>query len=377
MLPVGRAGERVNALLWKVRTTLADRPGALAALAGRCGENGVNILSLQIFPHLGSVTDEVLLSVPGNWDAEEVRALVAASGGDLVAVGRCSERDLVDAPTKYLRTALQLLDRPYALAEALGELLGVDGSAQGGDEEDVLSVEVEGSSAEVKRPVPFTEVERARAAVLTEFARWALSRSEPDGDIVDAPCPVSPLGATATVRRAGPSDATVVRRLHERCSTETLSRRFHSPTTRLSRRWERRLLEPDGGASFVAAVGDEVVGMVVIAPYEDDVVEVGVLVEDGWQRKGIGSTLLHAAATHAAGLQKTAMFAIMEPDNRALLPTIRRCGLQCHVRTVDGTAHVTIPLTRFTGDARNTRAEPAAPRYTAETSDPPVAVRIG
>ena len=37
-------------MLWRVRTTLPDRPGALAVLAQRCGAAGVNILGLQIFP---------------------------------------------------------------------------------------------------------------------------------------------------------------------------------------------------------------------------------------------------------------------------------------------------------------------------------------
>ncbi|MDR7313766.1 UTP:GlnB (protein PII) uridylyltransferase, partial [Nocardioides luteus] len=48
-------------MLWRVRATLPDRPGALAALAQRCGEAGVNILGMQIFPGLEQVTDEFVL----------------------------------------------------------------------------------------------------------------------------------------------------------------------------------------------------------------------------------------------------------------------------------------------------------------------------
>jgi len=44
-------------MLWRVRTTLPDRPGALAMLAATCGEAGVNILGLQIYPRVESVTD--------------------------------------------------------------------------------------------------------------------------------------------------------------------------------------------------------------------------------------------------------------------------------------------------------------------------------
>lgn len=342
-------------MLWRVRTTLADRPGALAALAARCGESRVNVLSLQIFPHLGRVTDELLLSVPGHWDAEDVAALVTASGGDLVAVGRCSERDLVDLPTKSLRLALQVLDTPDALGDALAELLAADASAD--EDADVLQVELAGSTAEVRRLAPFTDAERARAAALTELARWALARSTADG-YVRGVHPVGPPGVGWSVRPAASSDAPAVRRMHARCSTETLARRYHAPTNGLPKRLEQQLVEPAGGASYVAAVGDEVVGMVVIAPCEDDVMEVGLLVEDGWQRQGIGSALMHAAARHAAGLQKTALLATTQPDNPAVLRTVRRCGLTALVRSLDGTVHVTIPLGRPSAGARG--QEPAA-----------------
>ena len=49
-------------MLRRVRTTLPDKPGTLAVLAQRCGEAGVNILGLQIFPGLDDVTDEIVLS---------------------------------------------------------------------------------------------------------------------------------------------------------------------------------------------------------------------------------------------------------------------------------------------------------------------------
>ena len=51
-------------MLWRVRTTLPDRPGALAVLAQHCGAAGVNILGLQIFPGVEAVTDELVLRVP-------------------------------------------------------------------------------------------------------------------------------------------------------------------------------------------------------------------------------------------------------------------------------------------------------------------------
>ena len=48
-------------VLFRARTTLSDRPGSLATLARHCGEQGVNILGLQIFPGVEGVTDELVL----------------------------------------------------------------------------------------------------------------------------------------------------------------------------------------------------------------------------------------------------------------------------------------------------------------------------
>ena len=69
-------------MLWRVRTTLPDRPGSLAVLAQHCGEAGVNILGLQIFPGVDSVTDELVIRTPEDWGVAEIAELIErASGG--------------------------------------------------------------------------------------------------------------------------------------------------------------------------------------------------------------------------------------------------------------------------------------------------------
>ena len=60
-------------MLWRVRTTLPDRPGALALLAEQCGLAEINILGLQIFPGVDAVTDELVLRAPDEWAAEPDR----------------------------------------------------------------------------------------------------------------------------------------------------------------------------------------------------------------------------------------------------------------------------------------------------------------
>ena len=74
-------------------------------LAATCGEAGVNILGLQIFPGVESVTDELVLSTPDDWTAADLADLVGRSGGLSVSAGPCTEAALTDQPTRYVQAA--------------------------------------------------------------------------------------------------------------------------------------------------------------------------------------------------------------------------------------------------------------------------------
>src|SRR3569623_329569 len=92
-------------VFYRIRTRLADSPGALARLAQHCGDAGVNILALQIHPELGAVTDDLVVETPAAWTAAAVVELVRGAGGDEVRVVPCATHDLVDQPTAWLRAA--------------------------------------------------------------------------------------------------------------------------------------------------------------------------------------------------------------------------------------------------------------------------------
>lgn len=111
-------------MFYRVRTRLADTPGALARLAQRCGDEGVNILALQIYPELGAVTDDLVVETPEDWTAAAVVDLVSGAGGDEVSVVPCATHDLVDQPTAWLHAAQSVLDEPESLPAALTGLLG-------------------------------------------------------------------------------------------------------------------------------------------------------------------------------------------------------------------------------------------------------------
>jgi GNAT superfamily N-acetyltransferase len=73
---------------------------------------------------------------------------------------------------------------------------------------------------------------------------------------------------------------------------------------------------------------------------------VGESVLDGYQRQGIGTTLLMAAAREAYRRGFTSLRLAVQPDNRAVLPTVRAAGLRARIGTSDGLTEVEIPLVR-------------------------------
>jgi GNAT superfamily N-acetyltransferase len=113
-------------MLWRVRTSLADRPGSLARITSSCGENGLNILALQIFPDVGSVVDELVLEAADEWTGQEIASIVAAAGGDTVGVTPCGPRHLVDEPVRWLRAAEQIMADRSQAERVLTGLVGDD-----------------------------------------------------------------------------------------------------------------------------------------------------------------------------------------------------------------------------------------------------------
>ena len=111
-------------MFFRVRASLTERPGALALLATRCGDAGLNILGLQIFPDLGRVTDELVISAPESWTAGAVAELVSGAGGDEVSVEPCTTHDLIDQPTRWLGAAQDAVADPDLLPALLERLLG-------------------------------------------------------------------------------------------------------------------------------------------------------------------------------------------------------------------------------------------------------------
>lgn len=111
-------------MYYRIRTRLPDTPGALATLARCLGDAGVNILALQIYPDLGTVTDDLVVQVPDTSSPNEVIAQVESAGCSEVTVSVCSEHELSDQPTQWLAAVRRLVDDPSRVRTELTGLLG-------------------------------------------------------------------------------------------------------------------------------------------------------------------------------------------------------------------------------------------------------------
>ncbi|HEX4977297.1 MAG TPA: GNAT family N-acetyltransferase [Nocardioides sp.] len=322
-------------MLWRVRTTMPDRPGALARLAHSCGERGANILALQIFPGVDGVTDELVLSVPRHWEARDVADLVARAGGAAVSVGSCTEQALVDGPTLFLDAVRRVAHAPEDVGRVLARLLDAE-PVGAGDRvaatagPDVLVVRCGERSVAVRRTTPFTATEHARAhafaAAVTELAL-----------AVDAASGLEPVPtgerSDVLLRVARADDAGGVAALHARSSAETVRRAHGTPLARVDARLARRLLV--GGSGALVAVEDERVrGLASLGEVVDGACLLTLLVEDSWHRRGLGTRLL-AGATSLAAAAGAAELVLRGPaQSPAAVALAFGSGLRARMRLV-------------------------------------------
>lgn len=292
-------------MLWRVRTTLPDRPGALAALTQRCGEAGVNILGLQIFPGIDRVTDEMVLRAPADWGEPEVTNLLRMSGGLAVVVQPCTEAALADQPTRHVQAARTILERPMAFPEVVARLF--DAEPEPSDPavvHDVMEMTVGDIGVQVHRRTPFTETEHARGAAMAALVSEVLQRGRESTAIGTRP-PAQPP-------RDGRTPTYVV------------------------------------GDATVTALHDGVaVGFAELLPPTGEPVQtrpVNVRVEPAWQRRGIGTRLLVDAARLAHGLGAAEIVLTTRSDNQAILPMVLAAGLRGRIRMAAEVLTVRIPV---------------------------------
>jgi GNAT superfamily N-acetyltransferase len=324
--------------LWRVRTTLVDRPGILAEIALACGTAQINILAMQVFPTAPRVTDEFVVSAPDGWTDLQIAGVFEGAGGAQVAATRVSDAAIADAPTRYLNGVHQVLDEGRDVEDVLAELLETeppDVADYAGH--DILDLtRRNGSTVRISRAVPFTPVERARAQALISLV---------GDDVIGIPLISPPPNhSVPLIRAATLSDVDAVTALHERCSIDTLYERYQVPLRiPMTARMVRRLVAPNGGQAVVVQVGLEVVGHGLLE-LVDSSWTFHLLIEDAWQGRGLGAKLVK----HAAGLAKAQgadrLTFITAGSHDVLLRTVGNAGFLARVERHDGMVHISVPL---------------------------------
>lgn len=344
--------------LWRMRTTVRDEPGALAALCTALAGESVDILSLQTHP-LGTATvDEFLLRAPAGLAGTGLTAAVSGAGGTDTWIERADAHDLVDAPTRMLglatRTALDAAELPLALRQLLGRctirsLPAAPGAgrrapegvpAEGTLEDTVMRLRApEGGVITVERPyLPFTPTEFARARALVELDTRLGPRVPRGQDVLTLP-----EGSDITVRRADTGDLEAARAMHERCSPETLRLRYHGPVGDVDR-YLNHLLSPRFGRTLaVRTASGRIVGLGHLL-WDGDETEVALLIEDAWQRRGIGGELLARLVAMAGEADCAHVYAVTQAANTGMVAAMRGLELPLDYQIEEGTLVITARL---------------------------------
>ncbi|GAU71228.1 putative acetyltransferase [Streptomyces sp. NBRC 110611] len=341
-------------VLWRMRTTVRDEPGSLAALCTALAAQHVDILSLQTHPLSAGTVDEFLLRAPGSLAPRELTRTVAGAGGTDSWLERADAHDLVDAPTRMLglatRTALDSAELPLVLRQLLGRCtirsvparsltgqpLAEEVPAEGVLEEFAMTFrDPSGGSLTIERPqLPFTPTEFARVRALVELDARLGRRVPPRREVLTLP-----EGDEITVRRADAADLAAAREMHDRCSSRTLALRYHGPVGDADRYLEH-LLSPRFGRTLVVETSGRLVALGHLL-WDGDETEVALLVEDVWQQRGIGAELLRRLVTMAAEAGCESVYAITQASNTGMVAAMRGLGLPLDYQIEEGTLVIT------------------------------------
>jgi GNAT superfamily N-acetyltransferase len=134
-----------------------------------------------------------------------------------------------------------------------------------------------------------------------------------------------PDAGVIRVASASVADTEAVLAMVARCSRATLYHRFHSFSDGLA--YTRALMT--GGPSddtLVAWNSSSCVGLATLGRNADGIADLGVLVEDAWQRRGVGRRLVVELLALLQARGESTLHADVLGDDAFILGTLRRIG---------------------------------------------------
>jgi GNAT superfamily N-acetyltransferase len=160
------------------------------------------------------------------------------------------------------------------------------------------------------------------------------------------------------VRQAAAGDRPALERMLARCTGQTRYRRFHGPVKVFPERYLTEALsgsplhfalvaclDEDGAEEDSTVVDGTVVALASCRAVDEGVAELGILVEDEWQRRGVGSDLLREIVAYAARTGLRALQAQVLADQPWIVGLLRRHGT-CTITGAGQALYVTLSLPR-------------------------------
>ena len=182
------------------------------------------------------------------------------------------------------------------------------------------------------------------------------------------------LSAGVRLRALSEDDIDALVRMVDRCSPETRCARFHEPLSSLPVGWARKICRITGSRVVVAAVVEGIghrqadeASASLGAPYEDEIVafaqiepevggaELAILVEDSYQRAGLGVLVLCAVLSEAARVGVQRVKAHTMPDNDGIRRLLSSADLPLRRGHDDGKECWTVDISRLATGGRRRR----------------------
>jgi GNAT superfamily N-acetyltransferase len=344
--------------LWRIRVTVADAPGSLASLCRALADIPVNIVSMQAHPLAEETVDEFVVRASPLLAPQELSRALVTAGGSEVWLERADAHDLVDIPTRVLtmatRTAQDAAELPLALRQLFGRcrIRSLPGQQLDEDELDGAVMRLRdptGGVIELTRIQPsFTPTEFARARALVELDAQLGPRVPEDRATLRVSGERhSHAMREIAVRRAEPGDRAAAVAMHGRCSTRTLRQRYHGPLGDADR-YLAHLLDPRHGQTLAVEAEDGSLVALAHLLWDDDAAEIAVLVEDAWQRHGIGGALVQRLTELARTAGVDEVYAVTTAANSGMIATLRRLEVPLDYQVEDGTLVITAHLDSVT-----------------------------
>jgi GNAT superfamily N-acetyltransferase len=153
-------------------------------------------------------------------------------------------------------------------------------------------------------------------------------------------------GSRVALRPLATDDGERLRRLFHRLSPTSVYRRFRSPVPAPRAACLARLLDVDHDQreALAAVVGDEVVAVARYARLAGGEAELALLVEDAWQRRGLGGALARRLAAVARRRGVRAFQAFTLGENVAAIRLLRRLSPAARLWWADGEIQAEVPL---------------------------------